>query len=267
MEGGPILEHYGTGYERTRLGGGTSRIEFERTKELLRRFLPQPPATVLDVGGGPGAYAAWLAGLGYDVHLVDPVPLHVEQAAEVAQRAPEPFTVAIGDARSLDREDGSFDAVLLLGPLYHLTERTERVRALMEARRVVRPGGVVPAAAISRFASLFDGLASGFLGDPTFDAIVERDLREGQHRNPTDRVEWFTTAYLHHPSELRGEVEEAGLAFEGLFGIEGPGWLVRDAWDHEQLREQVLRVARAVEEEPTLLGLSAHLLVVARRGP
>ena len=81
-----IAGHYRTGYERERLGGGTSRIEFARTKELLQRFLPPPPAAVLDVGGGPGAYASWLADLGYRVHLIDPVPLHVQQAAEAAQQ-------------------------------------------------------------------------------------------------------------------------------------------------------------------------------------
>jgi SAM-dependent methyltransferase len=260
-----ILGHYGTGYERDRLGRGTSRIEFARTKELLPRFLPPPPAAVLDVGGGPGAYASWLAEAGYRVHLVDGVPLHVEQAAEATRRARRPFTVEVGDARRLEQESSSFDAALLFGPLYHLTERAERVQALAEARRVVRPGGTVAAAAISRFASLFDGLASGFLGDPAFDAIVERDLREGQHRNPADRVEWFTTAYFHHPRELRTEVEGAGLAFEALFGIEGPGWLIRDLWEDPERREHVLRAARAVEQEPTLLGLSAHLLLIARK--
>jgi len=259
-----ILGHYGTGYERERLGGGTSRIEFARTRELLERFLPPPPSTVLDVGGGPGAYATWLADLGYRVHLVDAVPLHVEQAAEVARRARQPFTVEVGEARHLKQDDVSFDAALLLGPLYHLTERADRVQALMEAKRVVKPGGVIAAAAISRFASLLDGLVEGFLGDPAFDAIVERDLREGQHRNPTDRVEWFTTAYFHDHQELEVEVEHAGLVFEALFGVEGPGWLVAGLWDDSARREQVLRVARVVEQEPTLMGLSAHLLVIAR---
>lgn len=94
---------------------------------------------------------------------------------------------------------------------------------------------------------------------------MERDLREGQHRNPTDRIEWFTTAYFHHPDELSTEVEDAGLAFEALLGIEGPGQLVRDLWEDPERREYVLRVARAIEQEPTLLGLSSHLLVLARK--
>jgi ubiquinone/menaquinone biosynthesis C-methylase UbiE len=260
-----ILRHYETGYERERLSQGTFRIEFARTKELLERLLPPPPAAVLDAGGGPGIYATWLAERGYRVHLVDAVPLHVEQALQAAERADVSVTAEVGDARRLAHEDSSFDAVLLLGPLYHLTERVERVRALAEAKRVLRPGGMVVAATISRFASLFDGLVAGRLGDPEFDAIVERDLREGQHRNPTEQIDWFTTAYFHHPHELRAEAEDAGLRFEALLGIEGPGWLVRDAWDDPDRREHVLRVARAVEEEPTLLGLSSHLLLVARK--
>lgn len=265
MDEEAIARHYLSGYERDRLAGGTSGIEFARTKEVLQRFLPPPPAGVLDVGGGPGAYAGWLAGLGYQVHLIDPLAIHVEMATEAAKRASRPFTASLGDARRLDQPDAAFDAVLLLGPLYHLTKRSERLQALREAARVARPGGIIAAAAISRFASLFDGLVSGYLGDPTFDAIVERDLLEGQHRNPTERIEWFTTAYFHHPAELQSEVVAASLAFEALFGIEGPGWLLQEVGADNERWEHVIRVARAIEQEPTLLGLSAHLLVIARK--
>ncbi len=260
-----IHRHYDSGYERERLTGEPSGIEFARTKELLLRFLPPAPATILDVGGGPGAYASWLAGAGYHVHLVDPVPLHVEQATEVAG-GHRSFTASIGDARSLEQDDSSCDAVLMLGPLYHLTDRNERVRALTEARRVMRSDGVILAAAISRFASLLDGLVNGWLGDPAFEQIVELDLAAGQHRNPTHRPEWFTTAFFHHPDELREEVEAAGLEVEGLFGIEGPGWLLwADFKEDIAGRENILRVARAVEQEATLIGASSHLLIVARR--
>jgi hypothetical protein len=153
---------------------------------------------------------------------------------------------------------------LMLGPLYHITDRNERVGALVEAKRVLRSGGVVTAAAISRFASLLDGLVSGWLGDPAFDAIVERDLAQGQHRNPTNRAGWFTTGFFHHPDELRTEVEDAGFKIEGLFGLEGPGWLLWDRWDVPQDRENILRVARTVEQEPTVIGTSSHLLAFGR---
>jgi len=258
-----VFAHYGLGAERARLSAGAGRVERARTEEVLARWLPPPPARVLDVGGGPGTYVPWLAGLGYEVHLVDPVPLHVEQAREAGAR-----TARVGDARSLTEAEAGFDAVLLLGPLYHLTERSGRVRALAEARRVVREGGLVAAAAISRFASLLDGLFTGALDDPAFRSIVERDLMDGQHRNPTDRPEWFTTAFFHHPEELTAEVADAGLRLEELVGLEGPAWLVGDVderWADPERRERLLSTARAVEREPALLGLSAHLLAVARR--
>ena len=160
------------------------------------------------------------------------------------------------------------DAVLLLGPLYHLTERADRVRALAEARRVVRPGGVVVAAAISRFASTVDGLARGRLDEPGFAAIVERDLSDGQHRNPTRRPEWFTTAYFHLPDELATEVADAGLRLRALLAVEGVGEFAADAAERLadlDRRERLLEVVRRVEAEPSLLGASPHILAIAGR--
>lgn len=266
-----ILAHYEEGIEKERLlGEGAGRLEYLRTRELLARHLPPAAATVLDVGGGAGAYAFPLAKEGYSVYLVDPVPLHVEQAtaASVAQPEAPLIGVELGDARSLSQEDESVDAVLLLGPLYHLILRDDRIRALREAWRVVRPGGVVVAAAISRFASTVDGLLRGFLLDPEFETIVERDVREGQHRNPTERPEWFTTAYFHLPEEVRGEVKEAGFVVEALVGIEGPAWAAPnlDAWlEDPRRRAKLLAAIERVEAEPSLIGASAHLLVVGRR--
>jgi SAM-dependent methyltransferase len=259
-----IRAYYETGVELDRLAQGYSRLEFARTKELLARFLPPPPARILDVGGGPGTYAVWLADSGYEVRLVDAIPRHVDEARARSQGR---FSAVEGDARTLPEADDSYDAVLLLGPLYHLTERDDRLAALREARRVLRADGSVAAAAISRFASLLDGLYGGYLSDPRFWPVVERDLADGQHRSPTDTGEMpiFTTAFFHRPEELAGEVEEAGFRLERVFGIEGPGWLLIDRWEDEQARENILRVARAVEQEHSVIGTSSHLLAVARK--
>ena len=258
-----ILSHYGEGVEQPRLLGGTSRLEFARTQLILSRFLPRPPARILDIGGGPGAYAWWLTDQGYTVHLVDAVPLHVEQARAAANG----YTVELGDARRLHEPDASADAVLLLGPLYHLTERADRLRALAEAGRVLRPGGHLFVAAISRFASLLDGLWAYRLDDPAFVQIVERDLREGQHRNPENRPEWFTTAYFHHPDELVREVRDAGLILTDLLAVEGPAWLLPEfdaRWRDDRRRQDLLEAIARIEREPSMLGVSAHLLAVAR---
>ena len=264
-----IIDHYDLGGERDRLFNGRSRLEHARTQELLTRHLPPPPATILDVGGGPGAYARWLAALGYDVHLVDPVPLHVDQAHQDPGDRPL-ASATVGAARHLDHPDASADAVLLLGPLYHLTDREDRLLALREAARVARPGGVVLAVGITRFTSLLDGLLHGFLDDPGFVAIVEGDLRDGQHRNPGNHPAYFTTSYFHHPDELRDEVREAGLTVVETVNIEGPGrWVPGDFdawWDDPARRERLLAAVRAVEHEPSLMGLGPHIMVVARRG-
>jgi len=260
--------HYASVSEQQRLGPWN--LERVRTWELLDRHLPPPPAVVLDVGGGAGVYALPLAARGYQVHLVDPLALHVEQALRASGEQPDaPLAgAAVGDARRLDHPDASADAALLLGPLYHLTDRADRVRALAEARRVLRPGGVLAAAAISRFASTCDGLLRGYLDEPDFEAIVERDLRDGQHRNPTGRPEWFTTAYFHLPEELGQEVTEAGLRLRRLYAVEGPAWMLPDIQQRladPSRREPVLAAIRRVETEPSLLGASSHLLAVASR--
>src|SRR5579863_1273965 len=149
----PAIESYcDTGYEHARLfPGGRPALEYVRSVELLDRLLPAPPAQLLDVGGGPGTYAVPLAGRGYRVHLVDPVLLHVEQARQAARTVPAGFTAAVGDARQLAEPDRSQDAVLLFGPLYHLTDPADRQQALAEAARVLRPGGRLLAVAVSRF--------------------------------------------------------------------------------------------------------------------
>lgn len=251
-----IRAYYETGVEADRLSEGYSRVEFERTKELLGRYLPREGARVLDVGGGPGAYAEWLVEQGHAVRLVDATPLHVEQALDRAQGR---FDAVLGDARALEEDDGSYDVVLLLGPLYHLIEREDRLRVLREAHRVLRPGGFVAAAAISRFASLLDGLLRHYLSDPKFWAIVEGDLADGRHRSAG---EFFTTAFFHHPDELATEVESAGFVFDAVFGVEGPGWLLIES---AESLDDIVRVARAVESEPSVIGTSAHLLAVAHK--
>ena len=256
-----IRDHYLSGNERDRLAAGAGRLEFLRTQDLLTRLLPPPPAVVLDVGGAAGAHAVPLAAQGHEVHLIDPVPLHVEQARAVPGLA----SVTLGDALALRWPDASVDAALLLGPLYHLTERADRVRALAEGRRVLRPDGVLVAAAISRYASTLDGLFRGYLREPGFEAIVEHDLADGQHRNPGDVPGWFTTAFFHLPNELSAEAADAGLHDVGVVAVEGPAWLLPDLdrWLSDD-REVLLRTIHRVESIPSLLGASPHLLLTGR---
>lgn len=264
-----ILSYYQRAPEEQRLQSGASQLEFVRTKEVVQRWMPRPPALVMDVGGGPGAYAGWLAGLGYEVHLVDPVPRLVEHARTLQPVGGRTIaSCTVGDARALKRADRSADVVLLLGPLYHLTQGEERLRALREAHRVLVPGGLLFATAISRFASALDGLARDLFVDPRFRTIVERDLAHGIHENATGNTNYFTTSWFQRPEELAQEVTAAGFGVLEVLGLEGPGWLIADfddRWRDARRRDDLLRVARALEAEGSIRAVSAHLLAVARR--
>jgi SAM-dependent methyltransferase len=263
-----IKAYYDRAAEESRLEVGAFRLEEFRTRELILRHAPQAPAVILDVGGAAGAYAFWLAEHGYDVRLYDAVPRLIEVARQRNDRAPAALTCcAVADAREIPEPTGSAAMVLLLGPLYHLVDTSARRAALAEAARVLQPGGVLVAAGISRSASALDGLVREALADPEFASIVERDLRDGQHQNPTDRLEYFTTAYFHRPEDLRREVLDAGFDLLGLYGVEGPGWMLGDfaeRWNDPRRREIILRVARALEAEPSVVGCSAHLIIVGR---
>ncbi|MFE2939452.1 class I SAM-dependent methyltransferase [Streptomyces sp. NPDC059255] len=238
-------------------------LELLRTQELLRRHAPTAPAAVLDVGGGPGTHARWLVADGYRVHLVDPVERHLADAIGAG------CTVELGDARSLTAEDASYDVVLMLGPLYHLTDASDRRTALAEAYRVVRPGGLIAAAAINRYASLFEHSALAHLDKPDLQKGIAAILATGAHNGRKG----FTEAYFHTGEQLDGELRAAGFRHTAVYGIEGPAWALLKATEHhtgESLRDSrmfasALAASRMAEPYPELLAASSHLLAVGRR--
>jgi ubiquinone/menaquinone biosynthesis C-methylase UbiE len=262
-----IREYYEQGREAGRLSGEfpSGPLELARTQELILRNLPAGVLDVLDVGGGPGVYAAWMAQRGHRVRLVDPVQLHLDQAR---QRQPSLEAVK-GDARELEEPDGSVDVVLLLGPLYHLTEAPDRLRALGEAHRVLRPGGLVFAAGISRYAALLDLLVRlDRLHELDVWARVREAVATGVFRGHAEGL--FTTAYFHLPEDLKEELSSARFSEIEVFNIEGPGFLVgnfADRWADPAKREAMLEAARLVEQAPSMMGASSHLLAVGRSGP
>ena len=264
-----ITAHYEHEYdEGNRIVEGLGQLELLRTKEVITRHLPPPrprfgsSTSVAAPASTPAGSPSWATRCTSSTRS----PGMSRRCATSPHRGLR-ITAELGDARDLPVGNSTFDAALLLGPLYHLTTRADRLQALREAGRAVREGGWVFVAAISRFASLFDGLTSGMLSDPAFLAIVEQDLRDGQHRNPERRPGWFTTAFFHRPDELLDEAAAAGYDVVELVGLEGLAcWLpqLEAMFDNPRERALILTAARSIETESSLLGLSAHLLLAAR---
>jgi ubiquinone/menaquinone biosynthesis C-methylase UbiE len=265
-----VIEYYSHYDEQGRLAEGWSQVEFIRTQSIIRRYLQPPPAVVLDVGGAAGRYACWLAVAGYQVHLIDPVPLHIEQAQAASAQQPEhPLaSCRLGDARHLEFEDELADTVLLMGPLYHLVQAADRHLALTEAHRVLKEGGFLFAVGISRFASTIDGLLEGYFQDPNFREIMQGDLQDGHHQNPTQNPLYFTDTFLHHPDELKAEVVAAGFACQALAAIESIGYMMKDFaanWADNRYRAFLLDIIGQIDQEPSLIGASPHIMCVATK--
>ena len=263
-----MFEYYERGGEQGRLDAPAGQLEFTRTRQIIARHLPPPPATVADIGGGPGRYSLWLAELGYRVLHRDVVPLHVDQLRRQAAGNPR-IDSAVADAREPGLDLGSADAVLVLGPLYHLDRRADRLKALAAAARVVRPGGPVFAAAISRWAARLDGVLRNRLyqSSSLAEALLTGSESTGR-LTPLSPGEF--TGYTHRPGQLRAEIVASGLRLTDLVSVEGPAFLLSDLGERladDQDRRVVIETAAALERVPELIGVGPHLLATAHRPP
>ena len=262
------LAGYTAGAETGRLHRGLGMIEFARTKELLLETLPLPPAVIYDIGGAYGEYAFWLAGLGYEVHLFDLVEAHIRMARNQEKALGCPLAAAeIADARHVPRTDASADAILLLGPLYHLPEREDRKRCLAECRRLLKPGGLLVTAHIVPWAPMVDNVIhydeNPRLNDPATFARLAETVQTGNH---TGKV--IGEMYFQRPADARAEVSSAGFVDVRLHGVIGPCWAIRnldEAWADASQRENILQVVRLLDGEESLLGFSTHYITISRK--
>lgn len=255
-----IQHYYGTHFDEaarlvTRSTAG--KIELLRTREIVERHL-RPSARVVDIGGGTGVHATWLAEAGHDVRLLEPVPEQVKQAAAVGT-----FEATVGDARELPWPDDSFDAALMCGPLYHLAARADRLRALTEATRVTRTGGVIFAAAIPRIVAF----GSAWVGRPADDPLTPEPLTPElvdllDHGSFRFEHIPFPGAHFHTAEELIAELSEVGLTEIECEGLEGPAGLALEArgTEDDDLLESALAIARRFGQMPGLRDLSNHML-------
>ena len=257
-----------TQMETDRLGQHVFQLEKVRTQEIILRYL-KTPMNIADIGGATGAYSFWLHDMGHRVHLLDAAEFHIETATKISITENKPLaSISMGDARQLPYDDEQFDLVLLFGPLYHLQEKEDRVKSIAEAKRVLKKGGVLLAATITRYASLFDGFWQGFIDDPAFENILKQDLEDGNHSNPVNHPMYFTDAHFHTQEEIEDEFTTAGFTKFDTIAIEGFGWLAPNfmkRWNDEESRNKMLDYIRQTENDPVMVGISAHVMTIAMK--
>ena len=264
----PVERYYDAGAQYEWERQDRNRTEFAVTWRALDDYLPKPPATILDVGGGPGRYSVELARRGNTVTLFDLAGNNLSFAQTKAAEAGVALAGCVqGNALDLSRfEDSGFDAVLLMGPLYHLLELDQRRTAVREARRVLKPGGVFFASFITRYAPLCD------LARSTPDQLLDRwsdysrILETGQHQLGITGV-GFTDAYFTHPSEVKPLMEEAGLASRDLVACEGVVSMVQEQLNPltGEVWERWVDLNYRLGRDPCVHGMAAHLLYVGHK--
>lgn len=246
--------------------GVRHRTEFGLTMRAMKDFLPPAPARVIDIGGGPGRYALALAERGYGVTLVDLSEVNLAFARQKASEG----NIRLDDSIQADALDlsvfpaSSFDAALLMGPLYHLLIYEERVQALQEARRLLKPGGLIFAAFISRFAAFRDAAAKGASWVLEKPATTEKILATGID---VSEAEGFTDAYFAHPDEVIPLVESAGFETVLRMGCEGV------VAGHENFVNSLegekfefwADLNYRIAKDPAAIGASDHILYIGRK--
>lgn len=275
-----VLAYYEAGKEYNRLRENIGLIEFERTKEILLENLPKPPAVIYDIGGAYGEYAWWLASLGYEVHLFDLSATNIKMSNELAKEYSNCALAAseICDARRVPRNDSTADAILLMGPLYHITDYDERIKAIKESFRLLKKSGVLFAAALTPFSVLLHNITvyspngenkNTYLENAEFLAMVERELKDGCHINPGKKVyDGLGSAHLHTAKALKAELRTGGFLNSVVHGIMGGAWLAHDIdelWKDEKSRNALMNTVRLLDMHEEIIGLSGHLLAVSRK--
>ncbi|WP_099205993.1 class I SAM-dependent methyltransferase [Scatolibacter rhodanostii] len=267
-----VFEFYNAGAEKGRLERGLGKVEFLRTKEILEKYLSDSSYVIYDIGGGIGVYSSWLAELKNDVHLLELAPLAVEYALK-NQNGNHIFSAEICDARNVQRADNSADIVLLMGPLYHLQNKTDRLQVLHEAKRVLKKGGLLFSVGISKFSSTTWALSTYgkdnlFLDDDIYYQMITTELSSGIHTRPQEYPYFLAQAYFHTPLELQGEIESSGFEIIDKYAIEGAIWFtpcLNEKWEEDKSRERLLDIVRRTENEDAIMGMSPHFMIVSRK--
>ena len=244
--------------EEGRLQGERMKLEALTTLHILFEEL-KPGSKVLDLGCGTGVYALPLAEAGHKVLAVDLVPAHIEQLKEKAKPGMQLEALCQDGQGALDSlPDAAFDAVLCLGPMYHLRTRAERVRMLSDCRRVLKPGGRAFIAFINN---------DWVIATQTLRYDGGSYMLAGDYDKDSFRVEDFPFVF-HTLSQAENEIAKAGLSLLRRVNTDGLTEMLEDkfmAFTQEEYA-QWFRFHLYLCEQPEHLGACNHWLMVCGKG-
>ena len=243
------------------------QLEYDLTWRYLTRYLP-PCGSILEIGAATGRYTLALCRLGYSVTAVDLSAALLDECRRrlVAERLDRRARLVVADARDLYAvTDTGFDAVLLMGPLYHLVVEEDRKEALRQATDRLRNGGLLFSAFLSRL---------GILGDvmKRMPEWIERreEVRSlvGRGRRPDDAPRGGFRGYFARVPEIRPLHEALGIRTLVLAGVDPAISAEDESYNKLQAprRDLWLDLLFEVSSDETTVGASRHLLYVGRKG-
>ena len=235
------------------------------TVHMMDQMIPEG-STILDIGGGPGQYSIYYAKKGHEVTLLDLSPENVRFAKKKARQYGVKITAMQGDAMDLSRfPDNSFDFVFLMGPLYHIMSEKNRIRALTEAKRVLKPGGLL----FTSFILLYGGVVYGLRDlQESICRENEKEFYEACARDKSLSFEAFTYSFMTTVSDAKKLVEKiSGLKTEKVFGQESILAPYRWALANSPRKIRLAWYEYAIRfcEKEEYLAHTEHLMIVSRK--
>ena len=257
MDTSYITDYYNNYNEDERTKSRHGSVEFTTNMKYIRAYVPQG-GKILDVGAGTGVYSMALAMDGYDVHAIELVEHNIEVFRENLRACGAEIPVEQGNALDLSRyADGSFDAVLLFGPLYHVYTKEDKLTILREAKRIVKPGGRIFAAYCMNEAVI---IYDGFKDDGS---NMMKYLRNGMvtadYKCISKPADLFEMVRLEDIDELNREV---GLKREKIIASDLFTIYIRDRVNQfsEEVYQAYVKYHLSVCERPDLIGATNHSL-------
>lgn len=260
-----VVESYENYKEEERLTTNNSRkIEFITTIRALDGLFP-PEAKILDCAAGTGVYSFYFAEKGNKITATDITPRHIEYINNKLKSNPCDISAAVLDATDLSRyRDEVFDVVLCMGPFYHLTEKRQREKCLLECLRVLKKGGFLAIAYISRF-FVFPYVATSelkYLNSNLSKALIDTGVLK--HDDPDC---FWTDTYYATPEEMVQLYNDYHLQLIDHFAQDGISPMLKDKID--SLNESQFKIwcdyHYSVCREKSMIGASNHVMIVGRK--